>query len=82
MSAGSAVPRGCADRRVVKQRDPLRSPQLREGGLELQRLLESVLDEILVDPLTEGTEGPASKPAAEALTGGLLVDDIVESHGQ
>ena len=58
---------GLADRCVVEKRDAAWSPEARERGLELQRLAERLLHEVLDHGLTPRAERAASESAAEAL---------------
>ena len=48
-------------------RRPLRGPQPRQGRLQLQRLVDGLLDEVLDRRLAPGLERPAAEAAAEAL---------------
>ena len=61
---------GGADRRVVEDGDLLRGPQPRQGRLQLQRLVDGLLDELLDRGLAPGPERPAAEAAGEPLDPG------------
>jgi catechol 2,3-dioxygenase-like lactoylglutathione lyase family enzyme len=58
---------GLGDRRVVQHPDARLGLQRAEGVLELQRLVDRHLHEILVELLAEGAQHAPAEPAAEAL---------------
>src|SRR5262245_57618638 len=71
---GEDLPRfafnGTADRRVVKDRNPLRRAQPRQRRFELQRFVHGLLHERLDRGLSPRAERAASEAAAEALHAG------------
>ena len=59
-----------ANRRVVHEHDALRDAQPRERGLELERFLHRLVDEVLDDLLAPRAQRAAAEPAAEAADAG------------
>jgi hypothetical protein len=58
---------GTADWRVVQHRDARLRAQASERGFELQRLVDSLLDEQLDRLFAPGSERAATEPAGESL---------------
>src|SRR5207249_7391435 len=61
---------GLLHRRVVQQRDELLRAQSRKRRLELQRLIDRLVHEVLDDRLTPWPERAFAKAAAEPLDAG------------
>ena len=61
---------GFLDGRVMKDRDHVLGAQTRERGFELQRFVETFVDEPLDDVFTPRSEGTTPEPAGEPLHAG------------